>query len=567
MTTPTWIPPTPPDPFELRNPPPFAPFPLLHLRTGKVKSAWKPGMETGIFKTAHTAPIEISKQGLVGDEHAYEEHRHPDKAVHHYCAAHYDAWASEIPESAHLFRGGAFGENLFSSEVSERTMCIGDKIALGDEVVLELTEPRLPCYKLNHRFEVKNMAVRVQTLLRCGWLYRVLVPGTVRPGDMVKLLERPSPEWTVARVMYYLFIERANLEMNREIVKLPGLGEAIVDKFSKRIAKGEAEDELERQFGGEPEKMDTWSSYQIVSKHRESSTVMSITLETVETIPEDNTYTIEPGSHIRVKLGGKLVRAYSIVKGTNACFTLGVALDPESRGGSYFLHHDANVGDVLTVSRIACTFPLALNADKHILIAGGIGITAFVAAIKHLETTSQAWELHFAVADAVPFLKEIEGMVGIGTNKVRIYRKSQGKRMDLSSIVARADTNTHIYTCGPERLMDAVVSTAKMYGVPDTSVHLEAFVVSTSGDPFTVDLKQSGKTVEVGATETLLDALRKVGLDVASSCEVGNCGTCRVEVCGGRVEHKGTGLDVAEKEDGGMLSCVSRGIGRIALDL
>ena len=97
-------------------------------------------------------------------------------------------------------------------------------------------------------------------------------------------------------------------------------------------------------------------------------------------------------------------------------------------------------------------------------------------------------------------------------------------------------------------------------------MHVEAFTVATSGDPFTAELKQSGKTVEVGATESLLDALKAVGMDIDSSCEVGNCGTCRVDVCGGRVEHQGTGL-LDEEKAGSMLSCVSRGVGKIVLDL
>ena len=114
--------------------------------------------------------------------------------------------------------------------------------------------------------------------------------------------------------------------------------------------------------------------------------------------------------------------------------------------------------------------------------------------------------------------------------------------------------------------MDAVQATAKRYGVPDSSVHFEQFTVTTSGDPFTVELKQSKKVVEVGPTQSLLDALKAAGMDVDSSCEVGNCGTCKVDVCDGRIEHRGTGL-LEDEKCGAMLSCVSRGVGRIVLDL
>jgi ferredoxin len=114
--------------------------------------------------------------------------------------------------------------------------------------------------------------------------------------------------------------------------------------------------------------------------------------------------------------------------------------------------------------------------------------------------------------------------------------------------------------------MDDVVATAKKYNLPDSLVHLEQFTITTSGDPFTVELKESKKVIEVGAAQTLLEALRAVGMDIDSSCEVGNCGTCKVDVCSGKVEHKGIGLLENEKDEA-MLSCVSRGVGTIVLDL
>jgi MOSC domain-containing protein YiiM/ferredoxin-NADP reductase len=558
-----WTPPPRPDPSTLQNPPAFALFPLIHLRTGKIKPVFnKPGITSAIYKTALAGPVEITKAGVSDDEHAFAAHCHPDKAVLHYSSSHYALWQAELPDSAHLFKPGAFGENLYSEEVNEGTMCIGDRVALGDTVILELSEPRKPCFKLNHRFEVKNMAMRTQTQLRTGWLYRVLTPGIVEPGAMICLLERPHPEWTVARVMFYLFLERDNAAMMQQIVALPALGEEIKSVFQKRLDRGRAEDEAGRVNGAEGDQMDAWNPYRIRSKRPETSTITAFELEAVDQVPAEEIQPVEPGSHVRVKLGGKLVRAYSVVGGTSACFTLGIALEPSSRGGSKFLHEQAQVGDVLTVSRITPSFPLAKQADKHIIIAGGIGITSFLAALNFLASSTQSYELHFAVAEEVPFKTEIAKL----GKHAKVYNKSLGQRLDVKSVIARADFNTHIYCCGPERLMAAVRTTAKSFNVPDSSVHFEEFTVTTSGDPFTAELKQTGKTVEVGATESLLDALRSAGLEIDNFCEVGNCGTCKVDVCGGKVEHKGTGLPEDEK-DGSMLSCVSRGVGRIVLDI
>lgn len=555
-----WIPPPPPNPDELKNPPPFAPFPLLQLRSGKIKKSLANGrIETAIYKRPLSGPVDITVNGITDDEHAYEPHRSPDKALLHYCTNHYEEWKKELPELTHLFKPGAFGENLFNQEVSERTLCIGDRIAIGD-LIVEVSEPRAPCYKLNHRFETKNMAKRAQTLLRTGWLYRIITPGTVQSGDLIRLISRPCPDWTVARVMYFLFIETDNIEKMKEIVQLPALGDEIRGKFQARLAKGVTEDQNGRMYGGENEKMDTWNEYRIVEKRRETSKITAFLLEAVEEIQHPTP--VEPGSHVRLKLGGNLVRAYSVIAGTSKRFELGIALDPNSRGGSKYLHEQAKIGDILVAGRITASFPPATDADEHLIIAGGIGLTAFLAALPYFRGANQKFHLHYAVPDEVPFQSRLSAF----EPDITIYKKALGQRLDLSAILSHADSRSHIYTCGPQRLMDAVKAAVMTYNIPESSVHFEQFTIETSGDQFTAELKQSSKVIEVGPTQTLLDALRAAGMAVDSSCEVGNCGTCRIDVCEGRVSHKGTGL-MEEEKCGAMLSCVSRGMGRIVLDL
>lgn len=561
MAISSWTSPSPPDPDTLRNPLPFPPFQLEQIRAGKIKKSLYNGrIESAIFKSPLSGPIQITKNGIVSDEHAYEPHRSPDKAILHYCTSHYDEWKKDLPNSVSFFKPGAFGENIYSDEVNEKTICIGDRIAIGD-VVVEVTENRAPCFKLNHRFEVKDMAKRTQTLFRTGWLYRVITPGTVSAGATIRLLERPYPEWTVARIMYYLYLETGNFERMKEIIEIPPLGEEIKDKFRARLAKGVTEDQNERMFGDDSVFMDTWNEYRVVEKRRETKQVTAFVLEAVEVTK--NPTPVEPGSHVRLKLGGKLVRAYSVVGGTSARFELGIALDPESRGGSKHMHEQVKQGDIVTTGRVTASFPLAKDADEHIIIAGGIGITAFLAALQYLKETNQNFHLHYAVSDEIAFANHI---AALGSNAT-IYRKSLGHRLNLSDVLSHASSGSHVYTCGPQRLMDAVQTTAEQYSIPDASVHMEQFTVTTSGDPFTAELKQSKKVVEVGATQTLLDVLRDIGMDIDSSCEVGNCGTCRVDVCGGRVQHKGTALLEEEKKEGAMLSCVSRGVGKIVIDL
>ncbi|KAF2202934.1 3-chlorobenzoate-3,4-dioxygenase reductase subunit [Delitschia confertaspora ATCC 74209] len=549
-------------PFPPRpSPPPFSPHPLLQLRAGKSKPVFNLPIQSAIYKHQIHSPIHVTPLGIPGDEHAFPSHGGPDKALLHYCSKHYDSWREELSESRHLFNGGGFGENLCSEGVDERGVCVGDVVAIGPDVRVQVSEPRAPCFKLNHRFEVRDMAKRTQMSFRTGWYYRVLQTGTITPGvSEIRLLERKHPEWPIARIQYYLYHELDNEEAMQQLVEVEELGEDIKRIFRNRLQKKEVEDQEGRMFGDETLALKIWGEYRIVEKKRETSRVMSFIFEAVEEGMKE--VPVEPGSHVRLKLGGKLVRAYSVVDGTSKRFELGVALDSSSRGGSKFLHENTKVGDILSVSRINASFPLAKNADHHIILAGGIGVTAFLTALRYLFVSGQSFEFHLAVDSEVPFQRYLEPL----GEKVRIYKKSHGESLDLSSIISRGNCSTHVYCCGPQRLMEGVKKAAKNFGMPNSNVHFETFQVAISGDPFTAELAVSRKIVEVNDNQTLMDALRAVGMEIDSSCEAGNCGTCRVGVCSGRVEHRGTGLMEQEK-DFAMLSCVSRGVGHIILEL
>ncbi|KAH7119633.1 pyruvate kinase-like protein [Dendryphion nanum] len=551
----------PPNGDSFINPPPFAPHPLRQVRSGKIKKVFgKFPVDSAIYKVQLSGPVPVGHTGILSDEQAWEGHGGPDKALLHYSAAHYDEWKEELPLSKHLLNAGGFGENLVSDGLDERTVCIGDRIKIGEEVIVEVTGNRAPCSKLNHRFEIKDMAKRAQTLYRTGWMYRVLKTGNIRVGDMIELLERPCPEWPVARLMHYLYNEKDNKDRMREALELEQVDESLRRILKNRLEKGEVEDQNARMFGPDGFAMDTWSDFRIAEKRRETSTVTAFILEAVD--QEEKPVQVEPGSHVRLKLGGDLVRAYSVVGGTSNRFELGIALDVSSRGGSKYLHEETTVGDILIASRITASFPLAAEADRHIMIAGGIGITAFLAAIDYLEKSDRVYELHFAVRERIPFADRI---AAFGSH-VKVYNRSKGEQLDLDRVISYANGSTHIYCCGPQRLMDGVETAADKFGIPRASVHFEQFAVSTSGDPFTAELRESKKVVEVAGSQTLLDALKKTGMDIDSSCEAGNCGTCRVNLVSGRVDHRGTGLLDSEKQST-LLSCVSRGIGRIVLDL
>ncbi|MCW5645687.1 MAG: MOSC domain-containing protein [Sphingopyxis sp.] len=142
--------------------------------------------------------VAIDATGLVGDEQADRSvHGGIDKAIHHYPADHYDWWRSHLGDHSLLDAPGAFGENISTAGLDESNVCLGDRFRLGSALV-EVSQARQPCWKLDHRFGSKGVMATVVKTRRTGWYYRVLEAGAVRAGDDLVLVDRPWPEWPLA---------------------------------------------------------------------------------------------------------------------------------------------------------------------------------------------------------------------------------------------------------------------------------------------------------------------------------------------------------------------------------
>lgn len=187
------------------------------------------GKESAIDKLPVDGPVHIGHTGLEGDAQAdLKVHGGPDKAVHIYPRDHYDSWAEELTSPVArtlLQRPGAFGENLSIRNLAEQDACIGDIWQAG-ESVLQVSQGRQPCWKLNERFAVPDMSIRVQDTGRTGWYFRVMEPGTVKAGCAFRLLERPHPQWSVARIADIFYRDRLNFAALKEISILPELAES-----------------------------------------------------------------------------------------------------------------------------------------------------------------------------------------------------------------------------------------------------------------------------------------------------------------------------------------------------
>ena len=156
---------------------------------------------SAIAKTAVDGPRNVGFLGIEGDAQAdLSVHGGPDKAIHHYPRDHYGFWRATLGERPVLSAAGAFGENISTTGLTETAACIGDRYRLGTALV-EIAQGRQPCWKQGHRLGDARAVLTMVKTRHCGWYYRVLEEGAVAAGDALALVDRPHPDWTVARVI------------------------------------------------------------------------------------------------------------------------------------------------------------------------------------------------------------------------------------------------------------------------------------------------------------------------------------------------------------------------------
>lgn len=172
--------------------------PILAVLVGKVRAFRGENEPSAIGKQPVEHAVAVGALGLAGDEQADRAvHGGIDKAIHHYPADHYAGWRQQLGDVPLLDTPGAFGENISTTGLNETNVFLGDRFRLGTALV-EVSQARQPCWKLDHRFGTKGVMAQVVKTRRTGWYYRVLEPGQVRAGDTLELVERPYSDWPLA---------------------------------------------------------------------------------------------------------------------------------------------------------------------------------------------------------------------------------------------------------------------------------------------------------------------------------------------------------------------------------
>lgn len=282
----------------------------------------------------------------------------------------------------------------------------------------------------------------------------------------------------------------------------------------------------------------------------------------------------DSGSHIVVHMdNGRYRNAYSLTSALDdgSRYQISVRLEEASRGGSRFLHETVREHDELEIGRPGNLFGLHQGAGKHLLIAGGIGITPFMTHIQTLQRQGAAFELHYCFRNrtSAAFLDSLPTALTPG--QWHLYESDTGKLLDIAALIAAQPADTHVYVCGPSVLNDAVVNAARAAGWDASRIHFEQFrnEVDATGGAFEVTLRKSGLTLQVGADDTLLRVIEKAGVKVECMCREGICGTCETAIVEGEADHRDNYLSDEEKAaQKTIMLCVSRAKAqRLVLDL
>ncbi|RRV38173.1 PDR/VanB family oxidoreductase [Pseudomonas sp. p106] len=309
-------------------------------------------------------------------------------------------------------------------------------------------------------------------------------------------------------------------------------------------------------------------------KANEAEGVCSFELSPVkgETLPP-----FEAGAHIDVHIPGGLIRQYSLCNDPRERnrYLISVLKEPNSRGGSEAMHSIVGQGHELTISAPRNLFKLDHGAARHLLFAGGIGITPILAMAYELAHRKADFELHycFRSCERAAFVKALADAPFADRVVLHDDNGPQQQKLNAAAILDAVDEGRHLYVCGPAGFMNHILDTGEAAGWPQERMHREFFagqvIDQGANAPFQVVLARSGRSFDIPADRTVFEVLDEAGVEVETSCEQGVCGTCVTRVLEGIPDHRDQFMTADEHARNDCFTpCCSRAKShRLVLDL
>ena len=512
------------------------------------------------------------------------EHR----AVFVYQLDSYRYWERELGRDD--FTYGQFGENFTVDGLGDDEVCIGDRYRVGGALV-EVTQPRVTCYRLGIRMDVPTMPSLLVAHHRPGFYLRVLEEGEVQAGDeIVKVADGPE-QLTIAQVDALLYLPNKSRSLLERALRVPALSEGWKGSFRELLAKADAD---------APPAWPGFRALRVAEVRRESSTISSFRL-----VPADGEPAAAfPGQYLTLRLRPEadappLVRSYSL---SDVPDTHGFRISVKREGaGSRYLHEHVKVGDVLDVAAPRGVFVLRDGTSPVVLVSAGVGATPVLAMLHALVQERSArpvWWVHGARnRDEQAFAGEVDDLLAALPDAHRLIAFSApttdggydvAGRLDLAVLDgAGVPKDADYYLCGPDAFMQAIGAALTARGVPPERVATEVFgavAVYASGivkdgdrAPHQPDGPAgTGPTVTFSRSNldvawdpdrfgNLLDFAEACDVPVGFGCRTGVCHSCESGLLAGTVDYR---IDPLEPpSDGRILPCCTVPTSELTLDL
>ena len=559
---------------------------------------------SGFFKYPSRTAERVEKLGLVGDDHV-DDVDDPDRAVLFYQLAHYDRWTQELGRELPF---GAFGEQLTFDGPFEDKLWLGDQLAVG-EAVFQVTQPRIPCRRMAARFGEEDMPIRFMRSGRTGFFCKVLIPGVIRAGDRVRLVERGPDEFTVEDLAAVLRTVEPDADQLSRALASPVLPDLLRTKLAKMMDRTSA-----RAIGWDGER-----PLRVSCRTPQGTDVMAFDLVDPygARLPD-----FKPGQFLTLVLDAQsvprpLVRTYTIAgrSSDGTGYRIAVKREPSPAGrlevppgiGSEHLHDEVFVGAVVRARSPRGRFVLQPGTRPVVLISAGIGITPMVAMLEDLaggqvnseEAHRDVYFIHAARSSRHrAFGSLVEGMIADNPRMRSHLVYSQpdpaerpGVDFDATGRLSAArirnllpSLDADFYICGPTRFTTDIAAGLVGLGAAQEQVRYEFFgaaaplsgdaggtdscpeAVDADGRPITVTFARSGLTVPWRSNSfSLLSLAETAGLRPDASCRTGLCGTCVCRLDDGDITYAIEPMDGALP--GKVFLCCARPVTSVMVDL
>src|SRR4051812_26812635 len=561
-------------------------------------------VHTAVWKAAVEGPRMVRRLNIDGDGQGdLAGHGGEHRAVFVYQADSYRYWQDQLRRSD--FTYGQFGENFSVEGLPDTEVCIGDRYRIGG-ALLEVTQPRVTCYRVGIRMNEPDMAALLVKHGRPGFYFRVIEEGAVQAGNEITQVAAGPERMSVAAINALLYMPGHPREQLERALRIPALSTGWRRSFEALLKDGAPTGNAGlAAASGPPPAWRGFRPLRVARKVRESDDVMSLTLEPADGQPLPAAL---PGQFMVLRLGSAtapaLMRSYSLSGAADAA-SYRVSIKRDVAGGaSAYVHDVLQVGDIVPASAARGSFTLRPGDTPVVLLSAGIGVTPVLAMLHALAaeaSTREIWWLYGTRNHHEhPFAEETRELLKRlvhahshvcysapdSTDRLAVDFDRAG-RLSMSVLEdLKMPRDADFYICGPQAFMNDLTAGLAASGIAPARIHTEMFGAGpsltpgiaagagrpphlpdgTAGSGAMVSFARSGLNVRwAPAYQSLLELAEACDVPVRWACRTGVCHTCESGLVSGAVGYRPDPIDAPA--DGNVLICCAQPAGDVVIDL